>query len=371
MSLRPKPEIENLKACPHGGINYAELSAMGVNPDTVIDFSVCTNPFLPSPRVKKVLHADDIAIRQYPDSEATEFRRRLSQELGVSTDNILAGNGTTELIRLVTLTYFGRGDSVLILEPTYGEYEVACQIVGAETVKQRGNAENNFVPDTGETVNLIRQHHPQGIFICNPNNPTGKYLSRQEIEMVLAAGEDTLFIIDEAYIQFVENGWSAIDLTSQGNVIILRSMTKDYALAGLRLGYAIAGREIIDNLRRVCPPWNVNIVAQKAGVAALEDAGHLEQSRKKIKEAKQFLVDGLYRLGFQPLPSDTHFFLMRVGDAAKFRTALLEHGILVRDCTSFGLPEYVRIAPGTMPECRKFMAAIEALKGGTSEGAGW
>jgi len=360
LPLPPKPEVENLKAYPHGGINYAELRAMGLTPEAVLDFSVCSNPFMPPPGVKKILNT--IAIEQYPDSETTELRQRLSEKLGVTTENILAGNGAVELIRLIALTYFRRGDSVLILEPTFGEYEVAGQIVGAEPVKQRIKAEDNFAPRIEETVNLIRQHCPRGIFICNPNNPTGKYLSRQEIEMILDAGRDSLLILDEAYIAFVEKSWSAIDLISQGNVVILRSMTKDYALSGLRLGYAVASQEIINSLHRVRPPWNVNVIAQKAGVIALDDVDYLKQSKKKIKEAKQFLVDKLYRLGFQPLPSATNFFLVRIGNAKAFRTALLKHGILVRDCASFGLPEYIRIATRSIPECQKLIAAIRTLK---------
>lgn len=315
---------------------------------------------MPPSGVRKIL--DTIAIEQYPDCEATEFRQRLSEKLGVTPDNILAGSGIVELIRLVALTYFRHGNPVLILEPTFGEYEVACQIAGAEPVKQWMKAEDNFAPKIEETVNLIRQRHPRAVFICNPNNPTGKYLSKQEIEIILAASRNSLFILDEAYIAFVGNSWSAIDLISQGNVIILRSMTKDYALAGLRLGYALANQKIINNLRRVRPPWNVNVIAQKAGAIALKDVGYLEQSKKKIKEAKEYLVDELYRLGFQPLPSDTNFFLVRVGSAKVFRVALLRHSILVRDCTSFGLPEYVRLAPRTMPECQKLITTIQTLK---------
>ncbi len=360
MSFQPKPEVENLKVCLHGGINYAELRAMDITPEAVLDFSVCSNPFMPPPRIKKLLNT--IAIERYPDSEATELRQLLSEKLGVTPDNILVGSGSTELIRLIALTYFRQGDSILIPEPTYGEYEVACQIVGAEPVKQWVSAEDNFVPRLKETLGLIRQHHPRGVFICNPNNPTGKYFSRQEIEMVLDAIGDGLLILDEAYINFVDSSWSTIGLISRGNVIVLRSMTKDYALAGLRLGYAISSRKITDSMRRVCPPWNVNVIAQKIGALVLEDAGYLEQSKKKIREAREFLVDGLSRLGFQTLPSDVHFFLVRVGNAQEFRTSLLKHGILVRDCTSFGLPEYVRIAPRTMPECRKLIAAIHELR---------
>ena len=361
MFLRPKPEVENLKVCSHGGLNHAELSTMGLTPEEVLDFSVCSNPFAPPPKIRRILNT--IAINHYPDSDATELRQCLSEKLGVAPGNIMAGSGATELIRLIALTYFGKGDSILILEPTYGEYEVACQIVGSKAFKQWARAEESFAPKIEETVDLIRQCHPRGVFFCNPNNPTGQYLSRQEVEPILDACEDSLLILDEAYVAFVDESWSSLNLISQGNLIIVRSMTKDYALNGLRFGYAIANREIISSLRKACPPWNVNIVAQKAGVMALRDTGYLDQCKKKIMEAKKFLIGELSRVGFPALPSRTNFFLVRVGDGKAFRTALLRHGILVRDCASFGLPEYVRIAPRTMPECQKLIITIRTLKG--------
>ncbi|MFC1907878.1 pyridoxal phosphate-dependent aminotransferase [Chloroflexota bacterium] len=360
MPLHPKPEIKNLKVCLHGGLNWAELMAMGLAPEEVIDFSVSSNPFRLSPRVKKAFNA--IPIEYYPDSEATEFRQCLSGKLGLAPDNILAGNGAVELIRLIALAYFGRGDCVLITEPTFGECEVACQIVGAGVYKQYAAAEDNFMLRVEKTVNLIRQRCPKGVFICNPNNPTGQYLSKHEVEMVLDACEDSLLILDEAYIAFVDEAWSSIDLISRGNVVIVRSMTKDYALAGLRLGYAIASREIIDNLRRVRSPWNVNVIAQKAGVVALNDTVYLEQCKQKIRQAKQFLIDELCRIGFTLVPSKANFFLMKVGNAKAFRATLLRYGILVRDCASFELPEYIRIAPRTMPECQRLIDTIKSLK---------
>jgi len=357
---KPKPEVENLKVCPHGGPNWAELEAMGLTPEEVIDFSVNSNPFPPPSGIKEIF--DTIVIDRYPDSESTELKHCLSEKLGVAPDNILAGSGSMELIRLIATTYFGRGDSVLILEPTFGEYEIACQIVGAKILKQWGKAEDHFALKMEKIVSTIRQRHPQGIFICNPNNPTGQYLSQPQVEMILDSGRDSLLILDEAYIAFTAESWPSTDLISRGNVIILRSMTKDYALAGLRLGYAIANQEIIQNLRKVCPPWNVNVVAQKAGVIALKDTDYLQRCESEIRQAKQFLIDELCRLGFTLIPSKTNFFLVRVADAKAFRTALLRHGIMVRDCTSFGLPQYIRIAPRTMPECRKLITTLKALK---------
>ena len=274
----------------------------------------------------------------------------------------MVGSGTTELIRLIALAYFGQEDSILILEPTYGEYEIAGRLVGARLVKQWTGVEENFTPRLEETISLIKEHRPRGVFICNPNNPTGQYLSRPGVEGVLENIGDGLLILDEAYIAFVKESWPSLDLVDRGNVVILRSMTKDYGLAGLRLGYALAGQEIIDCLRRVCPPWNVNVIAQQIGALVLEDEDYLEQTKTRISEAKQFLVDGLTELGFPPLPSAANFFLVKVGNAQVFRTALLKRGLLVRDGTSFGLPEYVRIGVRTLPECQQLLDTIKMVR---------
>jgi histidinol-phosphate aminotransferase len=138
-------------------------------------------------------------------------------------------------------------------------------------------------------------------------------------------------------------------------------MTKDYGLPGLRLGYAVACREIINNLRSVLSPWNVNSIAQGVGIAVLEQEEYLRQSLRQVQEAKHFLTDGLTRMGFKVLPSDTHYFLVKVRDATECRHSLLKRGVLVRDCTSFGLSEYIRISPRTMPECAKLIEALVSI----------
>lgn len=360
MSLRPRREIEKIKACPHGGPDYAELRSMSTTPEDIIDFSVCCNPYLlPALLSNK---PDRITISQYPDSAATAFREAVARKLSITPARILVGSGTTELIRLIALAYFGHDDSVLILKPTYGEYELACQIVGAEVIEQWGKAENGFRLLPEETAGIIQQRRPKGIFICSPNNPTGHYFSRRDMETILESCTDSLLILDEAYITFVEGAWSSVDLTGKSDVIILRSMTKDYGLAGLRLGYAIAGEEIIHTLRRICPPWNVNAVAQEAGVIALNADRFLERCLKRLRESRKYLIDELRQIGLEQVPSPANFFLVKVGNGRTFRQSLVKHGILVRDCASFGLPEYIRLAPRTMPECRRLIRTIRLLK---------
>jgi len=186
-------------------------------------------------------------------------------------------------------------------------------------------------------------------------------MPREQVLDIMSNARESLVILDEAYIAFTENAWMSQDLIDHSNLVILRSMTKDYALAGLRLGYAIASDSIISALKRVRPPWNVNSLAQKAGIAALSSDKYLEECNNKIKEAKKFLIKELAHLGLSPLPSQTNFFLVHVGNATAFRQALLKKGILVRDCTSFGLPRYIRLAPRTLAECRKLIKAIKEV----------
>ena len=361
MSLLPRPEVQSLIPSTHGGLNYAELEELGITPEEVLDFSANLNPFGPPPAVVESLSQADIA--QYPDSEATRLRRALAEALGLSTSNILVGNGSTELIRLAALAYFSPGDRVLIITPTFSEYEIACRIAGASIVEQRLLPEKGFQLEVNETNELIQRHRPRGIFITNPNNPTGRYLSRADLEKILDSSRESLLILDEAYLTFVDNPWSSLDMVERGNLLVLRSMTKDYALAGLRLGYGVARENIIDALSRVRPPWNVNAVAQQAGIIALNEEGYVKQCQAKIKEAKEYLVAELSQLNLPPMSSEASFFLVKVDNSSEFRRRLLEQKMLVRDCTSFGLPGYVRIAPRTLPECQRLIEAVKRIRG--------
>ncbi|MFC2071152.1 pyridoxal phosphate-dependent aminotransferase [Chloroflexota bacterium] len=354
--LRPKPNIDRLVPTTHGGINHLELEKLGIPAEEVLDFSVSTNPFGPPPGTQEVL--SQTPIDRYPDSEATELGQSLARKLNIATGNLIVGSGSTELIRLVANAYLGPGDMVIIPQPTYSEYETACCLVGAQVLKKPMLEEANFKLNLAETAELIWQHHPRGVFLCNPNNPTGQYSSREDIETILSLAEDSLVVLDEAYIAFTSNIWPSVDLIDQGNLVIMRSMTKDYALAGLRLGYVVASESIISALKRVRPPWNVNSVAQAAGVFALKSDTYLETCGIKIKEAKEFLVKELIELGLTPLPSRANFFLVKVGDAAGFRQTLLRKGILVRDCASFGLPGYIRLAARPVDECQRLLSAI-------------
>jgi len=354
--LQPNRAVDKIAPCAHGGIDHDELKRLGISPETMLDFSVSCNPFGPPPNVTEALAHTRIDC--YPDSTSSSLRQVLATKLNTSPENIIIGSGSTELIRLLAIAYFGQKDTVLIPQPVYGEYEISCRLLGAQVLKQTALPEKVFKPDIAETIDLIRKHKPKAIFLCNPNNPTGQYLTRAEMLNIMSNMQDGLVILDEAYIAFTRDAWSSVDLIHNDNVVIVRSMTKDYALTGLRLGYAIATEQIISTLNKVKPPWNVSTPAQEAGDIALYADNYLEECNSRIQEAKDFLTKELESLGLSPMPSQTNFFLVKVGNATEFRRSLLKYGILIRDCTSFGLPDYIRLAPRTLSECHRLLAAI-------------
>ncbi|HID65179.1 MAG TPA: histidinol-phosphate aminotransferase family protein [Anaerolineae bacterium] len=367
MPVRPRPEVEKLTPAVHGGPDYAELAALGLSPDEVIDFSANANPYGPSPRVRAVLAG--VPLDRYPDAQALALRERLAQVHRLTPDHVIVGNGTTELIWLLGMAYLQRGDPVVIIGPTFGEYCAAAGLMGARVIEYRAPAAADFQPDVNAIAARIQQQQPRLTFLCNPNNPTGLYLAREAVETLAAACGEGLLVVDEAYRAFVAGPWPSEPLVKrgpglspvEGNVVLLRSMTKNHALAGLRLGYALASPEVVATLRKVQPSWSVNAAAQAAGLAALSEEDHLRETLPRIAEAKAYLAEELTGLGLRVVPSAANFLLVEVGDGRALRRKLLSHGLMVRDCTSFGLPEYVRIAARRMEECRRLIETLHQL----------
>jgi histidinol-phosphate aminotransferase len=354
-----RPEIYATPLAYHGALDFAELEALNLDPDAVLDFSVNSNPYGPAPGVAEALAA--VPLDRYPDREVLALRRALADHLDISPDNIVVANGTSELLWLVAFAYLQPCDWSLIIGPTFGEYSRTASLMGARLQMWRAAPDKNFTVSSEAVQRQLFHLKPQMMFVCNPNNPTGQHLPLDLIATWAARYPDTLFVVDEAYLAFGNALPSALRL-GRDNILVLRSMTKDYALAGLRLGYAAShNAEIISTLARIRPAWNVNALAQAAGLAALQDQLYLQRSLDALRQAKEQLVEDLETLGLKPIPSTTHFFLMKVGDGTAFRLNLLKQGILVRDCTSFGLPAYVRIAARKPEENQRLLTAVEQL----------
>jgi histidinol-phosphate aminotransferase len=359
MLPKPREAVQQITEVVHGALDFAELEHLGLKPDDILDFSVNGNPYGPAPAVQAAVGR--VRLDRYPDREAFALRRALAEHLHVTPERILAGNGSMELVWLTALAFLHAGDAVLVLQPTFGEYVRAAALMGARIHACTAQPESDFRLDADAVQRTLRQLTPRLVFLCNPNNPTGAYLPVDMIATWAAAAPHTLFIVDEAYLTFAGNAASV--LTGQpDNMLVLRSMTKAYALAGMRLGYAVGHPDLLSALHKVCPPWSVNALAQAAGIAALDDTAHLEQSLSDLAQAKCDFVEHLQAAGYAPLPSATHFFLLRIGDAATCRQTLLQQGLLVRDCTSFGLPAYIRIATRRPEENARLWHALETLR---------
>lgn len=362
MPIEPRKELAAVQHVTHGSVGTDELAVHGLPLDRVLDFSVNTNPLGPPPSVTAALATTDPA--RYPDPTALPLRHALAGRLGIDPAQLVVGNGSSELIWLLALAYARPAPAgVLVVGPTFGEYERACRLVGAAVAHEVARQETDFQPPIASLATRILDERPRLVWLCNPNNPTGCYLGRREIEPVLQAcvAGGALLVVDEAYLSFVRKADSLLDLVPSGHLFLLRSLTKDYALAGLRLGYGIGTRAMADALRAAQPPWSINSAAQACGAAALADTAHLERAQAEVWAARAELVAALEQLGLRIVPPAANFVLVRVGDAPAFRSRLLTRGYVVRDCSSFGLPGHVRIAVRTRAGCARLVMAIQEV----------
>ena len=370
----------------HGGLNYAELESLGLRPEEVTDFSASINPLGPSQVALEA--AQRVNLAAYPDPDCLDLRRAIGNSLDIDPENVLPGNGSTELIHLLARAFLapdnlkalppgpGTGGAALIFAPTFGEYVAACRTEGVEPVsllpQRAGQSGARFLWDIPGALDSIADHTPAIVFLCNPNNPTGVYLGEDQISRVAEALQGFgLLVLDEAYLPFVRERWNSVPLLSLGNVVLLRSMTKDYALTGLRLGYVLAPEDIVIRVRRFQYSWSVNAAAQAAGIAALADHQHVENGKSVVDEGKEHLRQVASDLGIESPPAAANFLLFNVGSAREVRKALLlQHRICVRDCTSFGLPEYIRIGVRTMEDNRRLAEALRSVLPSLSQAKG-
>jgi histidinol-phosphate aminotransferase len=355
---------------PHGTIDYSELRALGLRPEELTHFSSNINPFGPPPPVvtalQDSLNADMIA--RYPDRLNWELRELLAAYHGLPVDSILVGNGSADLLWLVGL-FFLQGHRVAILNPTFGEYRHIAQIVNADIVELChpswiANTEG-FEPSSttlNDMVTGLHQTRPDVIMLCNPNNPTGHYLAPEELERLYDAAPHALWIIDEAYAEFMHPPATTASWVKRGNWLVLRSMTKDFALGGLRLGYLLGAPALITLLQSAQSPWNVNTFAQLAGCIAMRDgASWRRETIGKLQELTATLQESMRAAGYHPFSTRVNYFLVPVQSAAEVRRRLLAKRLVVRDCTSFGLPHFIRIATQLPQANERLLASLREI----------
>lgn len=329
----------------HGGNIYILSEKLCLNEKDIIDFSASINPLGIPESVISAIKDNIKYLHNYPDPDAKRLRLQIAKQHKINPESIICGNGSTEMIYLVARAL--RPERVLIPAPTFSEYERACEIscklkVESYQLKQ----ENDFDIDPDVFIQKIKGCVMA--FLCNPNNPTGRVLKKADVIKIADASKKfkCYLVVDEAFIDFCPDESVMTKVQHNPYLIVLRSLTKFYALSGLRIGYGVFPLNITETIKKHKEPWTVNTLAQTAGIAAFKDIEFKKKTFRVIKQEKDFLEKEFKRFEISYIPSEANYYLLRLNNAKEIISELRNKGILVRDCSNFkGLDgKYIRIA---------------------------
>jgi histidinol-phosphate aminotransferase len=332
---------------------------LGLDERSIVKLASNENPRGIGPRTRAAIEASISEIARYPDGNGFELKQALAQRYGVDMGSIVLGNGSNDVLELVALAFLGPGRAAVFSQHCFAVYPLASQARGARSI---------VVPakDYGHDLEAIAKaidDETYVVWIANPNNPTGTFARYEEIEAFLKrVPERVLVVLDEAYNEYLApelRGDTVKLIKRHPNLIVTRTFSKAYGLAGLRVGYALAHASVADVMNRVRQPFNVNSVALAAAVAALDDMEFVARSYAENLQGMRQLEDGAKRLGLDYIPSYGNFITIRVGKAAEIYKRLLRRGVIVRPVGGgYGLPEHLRVTIGTARENERFLNAL-------------
>ncbi|MDF1532373.1 MAG: aminotransferase class I/II-fold pyridoxal phosphate-dependent enzyme [ANME-2 cluster archaeon] len=362
-----RKSVVDINPCIHGGriAENSELSGHGL-----LDFSANLNPMGPYEldTTREIIGIALENIHFYPDNRYKGFKSSAANFAGAEPENIIPMNGSSELIRLIAETVLEQGDTVLLPQPTFDEYELSIKLMGAipEHIEYRKVYQGNGEIDEG----LLSRS--KAVFICNPNNPTGTLIAGSDLEKLARKCQhnETFLVVDEAFIELSDPAQSIAWLVNENPfVIVMRSMTKVFAIPGMRIGYGIAHRDLAVRMENIRIPWNLGTIQDTVGSWLLDthtkDPSYLERTRKLITEERLWLTGRLSLIrGFYPVPSSTNFILINIRefgmDSGELTERMRHQGILVRDCNSFRRMghDYIRVAVRTHEENQRLVDAL-------------
>lgn len=346
-----------------GGKPIEEVAReLRLDPATIIKLASNENPRGPSPKVLAALAAASADITRYPDGNGFALKAALAARLRVAPEQIVLGNGSNDVLELVTQAFLRPGDHAVYSQYAFIVYPLATQARGALGIEVPAR---NHAHDL-DAMRAAITPRTRIVFVANPNNPTGTWLTPDAVEAFIASvPRDVLVVLDEAYNEFLEpadqadsTGWVA----RYPNLVVSHTFSKAHGLAALRVGFGVMSAAVADLLNRVRQPFNVNSLAQVAALAALEDTQYVEESRRANREGLRQLEAGLRALAVRFVPSHGNFVLIEVGDAQGVYQALLRQGVIVRPVANYGLPAWLRVTVGTPAENARFLAALEAAR---------
>ena len=359
---KARPQIFNLKPYVPGKPIEEVQRELGI--DDIIKLASNENPLGPSPLGQKAFSEVVDKLHIYPDANCFRLKQKLSELLDCTPQELLVGNGSDELLKLLAETFLNPGDEIIFAQPSFAEYEFTATIMGATSVKI---PLIDFKHDLNAMLAAITPRTKM-LYICNPNNPTGTIVTAEEIDSFMTrVPHDVLIIFDEAYYEYVESPSyvSGIKYVKDGrNAVVLRTFSKIYGLAALRVGYGVTTPDIAAAVERVTEPFNVNTPAQVAAAAALDDKEHLEQSRKVNQTGKNYLYEEFEKLQLKYLKTDANFIFVDTGkDSKEVFQGLLKQGVIIRSGDIFGYPTYIRVTVGNEKENARFIEGLKKILG--------
>ena len=328
----------------------------------VVKLASNENPLGPSPKAMEAIKKYSKDVSLYPDQSCYELTGLLAEKLDMSPENIVIGNGSDEIMMLIALAYISSGDEVIISLNTFSTYETVSRLMEASILNINLK---DYTYDLQEMAAVASQK-TKLIFVCNPNNPTGTINTKKDLDQLVSkVPANTIIVLDEAYSEYAESQDFPDSLEyvrNNKNVIVLRTFSKIYGLAGLRVGYGIARPDIIKYLRLVRLPFSVNRIGQIAASASLSDIHHVEVSRKNNSDGKKYLYGELEKLGLSYVKTEANFiFIDLKDDADAIFMKLMRHGVIVRPLSSFGMPGSIRVTIGTPDQNNKFIKALSEV----------
>lgn len=361
MFMKPPKYITTLKAYVPGKPIEELEREYGISDS--VKLASNENPLGPSPKAISAIREALENLHRYPDGYSFQLRETLAKKLEVSGDAIVFGNGSNEIIELLTRTFLREGDEVIMPVPSFLMYEILVQASGGRPVKVSLKNHTLDLEAMAESVSP----RTRMVFVNNPNNPTGTIVTKDAFEKFLERiPKDVMVVVDEAYIEFVRDPSCPVGtdyLESSCPVVTLRTFSKAYGLAGLRIGYGVMSKEIADYMNRVRQPFNANMLAQIGALAALSDDRFFKETIETVHQQLDFLYEEIARLGLRFYPTETNFFLIDVQqDAKKVFEMMLRKGVIVRAMTSYGYPECIRVSVGRPEENQRFVQALEEVK---------
>lgn len=322
------------------------------------------NPLGPSPRAVDAIRNALGGLHRYPDGSAFYLTRRLAERHGVSPEEILVGNGSNELIEIVVRTFLRPGDEAVMADQAFVVYKLVTQAVGATP---RIVPLRDFTHDLEAIADAITPR-TRLVFLANPNNPTGTIYRRDEWRAFLGGlrARQILVVADDAYAEFVDDPEYPDSIRDRGTsdnppIVSLRTFSKLFGLAGLRIGYAVAPAPVVEVMSRIRQPFNVNVLAQVGALAALDDRAHIDATLANNRSGMAALCDAFRSLGLDYVPSSGNFVMVRVGPGARVYDALLRRGVIVRPMDFYGFPEHLRISVGLPAENARCIEALTAV----------